>query len=430
MNRRIIRIGALVLVGALSAAGSAGAATKTTKKKITKTTTKVAATAAPSAPTTAAVAATILPAKPTKSEIVIGVPVALSGSSADSGNLSRVNAEAWGKWVNANGGINGHPVKLVIADSGPDAVKGLATLKQMVEGDKVLAVVGEGDPGEAGWLPYLQESKVPTIGGGAGNPPWYKNSYLFALGHSNFIGFLSTPLLAQQVGAKTMFQVVCAEIAGCAEAGRLSEPIALQIGIEYAGTIKVSGSAPSYTAECLAIKQANAGYVHLWVAAAGVARVAAECDKQGVQAIYGGSPGGWNVSTLATLPASVKIEAMTQGFPWWVDDAPVKSYRDIMAKYANGEFRGAYGTYTWSSLELFRKALANVSDNPTRQEVVDSMYKLKDETLDGLLANKINFTNGQNSTEWRCFFLNAYQGGKFSSPKGGLTPTCIPYSLR
>ena len=83
-----------------------------------------------------------------------------SGSAAPSGapivvgnvsNLTNVQAgiqpddsatpNAWVKWTNAHGGINGHPVKLVQLDDGADPGKALADVQQLVQQDHVVALV-------------------------------------------------------------------------------------------------------------------------------------------------------------------------------------------------------------------------------------------------------------------------------------------------
>lgn len=364
----------------------------------------------------------------TKSEIVIGVPAALSGTSAQSGELSKVVAEAWGEWVNDNGGINGHPVNVLVRDSGPDATAALAAVQGLAEDDNVLAMVGHGEPSDESFLPYLQEQQVPTVGGGPGNPLYFthEDTWLFPLGFDAVTtNFSIPPYIAESVDAGSMMQFVCAEVAGCAEAARITEPVAEDLGIEYEATVTVDASAPSYTAECLTLKETGAEYAHVWVAAAGATRVIEECERQGVDVVYGGSPGGLIEGLLEEIPDTVELHTPASGFPWWVDAEPVQEFRDVMEEYSDGDYKGGYGTYTWAALELFRLAMAGVSDDPTRQEVRDAMFALEGEDLDGLLANEISFTQGEKPTSWPCYFELGLDAGELVNWNDGLESTCI-----
>src|SRR5690349_1009881 len=54
----------------------------------------------------------------TGTPISIGVISSLSGPQASSSNQADTVAPAWAEWVNANGGLNGHPVKIISVDDG------------------------------------------------------------------------------------------------------------------------------------------------------------------------------------------------------------------------------------------------------------------------------------------------------------------------
>ncbi len=48
--------------------------------------------------------------------------------------------QAWASWTNAHGGINGHPVKMIVKDDAPEPVGGAAVAKELVEQDHVMAI--------------------------------------------------------------------------------------------------------------------------------------------------------------------------------------------------------------------------------------------------------------------------------------------------
>ena len=80
--------------------------------------------------------------------------------------------EAWADWTNANGGINGHQVKLIAMDTGFNPSTALAEVKQLVEQDHIIALVGEQTSFDATFATYLQQKGIPAVGAGLYTQAW------------------------------------------------------------------------------------------------------------------------------------------------------------------------------------------------------------------------------------------------------------------
>ena len=72
----------------------------------------------------------------------IGLLISLSGPAAAPAGEIRDGAMLEVERINAAGGINGHPIQLVIEDDGTDITKGVTGLTKLVKQDNVLAVLG------------------------------------------------------------------------------------------------------------------------------------------------------------------------------------------------------------------------------------------------------------------------------------------------
>ena len=83
-------------------------------------------TRSPASEAAAATPATKLKGKP----IVIGSVGSFTGPQAPALGAVDDTLKAWAEWKNANGGINGHPVKLIIEDDGSNADQGDAARPQ------------------------------------------------------------------------------------------------------------------------------------------------------------------------------------------------------------------------------------------------------------------------------------------------------------
>lgn len=100
----------------------------------------------------------------TDTEVLIGNCAATSGAFAPVGVPFIAGIEAYAKYVNGLGGINGRQIKFTHTDDEFDPVKGKACLQNLVETEKVFAVVGHfGTPVVAATIEDLKEYGIPTV---------------------------------------------------------------------------------------------------------------------------------------------------------------------------------------------------------------------------------------------------------------------------
>ena len=122
----------------------------------------------------------------------------------DSGPSTR-SAAAWETWVNENGGIAGQPVEVVFKDSANDAAKTQAAAKELVEQDEVIAVVLADGTTEDAIGPYLNEQRMPVVGGfGFSSNVWGKLDNFFTL-KTDVMAIVAGPILAADVVGATTF---------------------------------------------------------------------------------------------------------------------------------------------------------------------------------------------------------------------------------
>jgi branched-chain amino acid transport system substrate-binding protein len=212
---------------------------------------------------------------------------------------------------------------------------------------------------------------------------------------------------------------VCVEVGTCSSGEPFYKELTSKFGIKYNGLLKVSSVAPSYTAECLKSIQDGTDYAQVTLASGPAKKVMAECAKQGFKG-YFGLAGGSSSEDAYKDVSGVKLAGGLFAFPWWADAQPVKDFRDAETKYNTDLWHESNSTAVWAALELVRKALASAPDTVTPQTVVDALYNVKDENLDGLLAKPVTFTKGQGQPNVNCVFL--YQRddtGKYTTVNTG-----------
>ena len=98
-------------------------------------------------------------------KIVLGQAAALDGPAAALGLAMREGLNAAFNEANRAGGIKGHQIELISRDDGYDPNRSIQAAKQLIEQDKVFALVGSvGTPTSAAVQPIAAENGVPFIG--------------------------------------------------------------------------------------------------------------------------------------------------------------------------------------------------------------------------------------------------------------------------
>lgn len=104
------------------------------------------------------------PAKP-PTEIVLGMSTALSGPAADLGTEMRRGVLAALNQVNADGGVQGRPVRLIALDDGYEPSRAGPNMRKLIADEHVTAVVGNvGTPTAVVAIPIANETGTPFVG--------------------------------------------------------------------------------------------------------------------------------------------------------------------------------------------------------------------------------------------------------------------------
>jgi branched-chain amino acid transport system substrate-binding protein len=99
----------------------------------------------------------------------IGAIFAITGDASSLGIPERNTAEMLQKMINQSGGIDGHPIAIKIEDTKGDPTETLTAAKRLVEGEKVLAIVGPSRTGSTlAIVDYMNQAEVPLVSCAAG----------------------------------------------------------------------------------------------------------------------------------------------------------------------------------------------------------------------------------------------------------------------
>jgi branched-chain amino acid transport system substrate-binding protein len=329
----------------------------------------------------------------------------------------------WVQHVNSQGGINGHPVKITVADDAGDVTKAQSLLQGLVTTTKVIGLVGDTDPDTDGATGgYLLQQKIPVVGGGSNTPVWFSNPMFFASG-SNYPAFLyGSALQAKKAGIRKLALAYCNET-NCHRLSALMNGYARKLGIDVVLKQEHSLTQTDFTADCQALKNAGATGISTVSTPDILARFATACQSLGYNP-------DWFLVTSQQLTSFDQNPNWTQygtqnTFPWFqASGSPeLEKYGQLTQDIPAAQHTAALAS-VFVALEMFKAAAtAGIprGGTPTTAELLKGLYTFKNNTVSDLTV-PLTFAAGQPSKAGFCWFGTLLKGGKWTAPT--LKPVC------
>jgi len=106
----------------------------------------------------------------TKDPYVIGAVLSLTGAQSGLGTPEKNAIEMEVVRINADGGINGHPLEVLIEDDASDVDQAIAATTKLIEQDEVLAIIGSTGTGQSmAMRDEINIAQVPQVALGSGS---------------------------------------------------------------------------------------------------------------------------------------------------------------------------------------------------------------------------------------------------------------------
>ena len=327
----------------------------------------------------------------TASTITIGGTVPITGPAALFGSVGR-GADAYFKYVNAHGGVNGRKIKYLYRDDAYDPSKTVQLTRELVENDKVFAIFSTiGTDNTVATTDYLNAAKVPQLFAGTGAAR-VGDSYKT---HPWTIGYLPSfraegaiygRAIAKQTGAKVAVLYEASDFgkdltnglkkglgakAGAIVASQAYEPTDTSIDSQMS-TLHASGAnvlvlnvTPKY-----AILAYLAAHKFGWHPKIYVSSV---CISPNVMDII-----RFNAPELANGSNSIAfVKDPTDKV--WAKDPVVELYRSILKRYAPGaKAEDVYNFYGMAVAYTMVDALKHAGKSPTRASLLKAATHLNE----------------------------------------------------
>lgn len=352
----------------------------------------------------------------------VGVICSCTGPEASSTAASAPALQAWADSVNARGGIDGHRVTIIVKDDALNPGTAQIAAKELVTQDHVLAIFDNSDVDTA-FAAYVASQHVPVIGSYADSPEMYTNADFFPNGST--INWLpaGSVYLAKKAHAKKLADLYCAEVAICKQFAVAGEHVAAKAGLHVVYSAPISFAAPSYTAQCLAAKQAGASAMTVGDASAIVVKVAQNCQAQGYTPVQLSADGTVAVSWRTTPAMNGNLDVQPD-IPFFVDSTPaakamLAAFHTYEPSLVSSPDFGEVAVEAWTSGLIFEAAAkaAHLGNGATPRQVISGLYDLHAATFGGMTP-PLTYARGKPTTGISCMFLMGIKDAHWTLPIG------------
>ena len=325
-------------------------------------------------------------------------------------------ARAWVADVTARGGLNGHPVRLILGDDGGDPAKTQALVRRMVEQDKVQAFYTVAAPTTLqAATPYLEQVQVPIIGLCECNPAVDESPMAFQPGIGSTTG-LAWAHLAPLVGMSDKRKLsifYCREVSSCPQSAEGIKGLAGQVGVQVVHETQMSLAQPDYTAEVLSARNAGADAIIIVADKATIVRILRSAHRQGYRPQVSTPTAGYEPDFIRAGGDDVEGTVVASSTVPWSTSPRLADYRTAMARYVPDGEMSTLGAEMWGAGKLIELLAKRFPANPTSADFLDALYSLRGETAGGIFP-PLAFVKGKgHAATNQCVVPVKVVGGQF-----------------
>ncbi len=314
----------------------------------------------------------------------IGFSGPLSGPAAFMGDVNKKTAIMLTEQMNAAGGINGHPIELIVYDSENKPDVALEVFNRLIKRDKVLAIVGPVTSVEAvGVIGVVEQEKVPTImlpTTKAIVEPVRKYVFKVAISEADAVA-KDLDYLKEQ--GKTRIAMVTSQDSYGEAAREVIEEMAPAKGIEIILKEKVSMDDNDMTPVVFKVKNSGAQALFEWTHVKPSIILTRNIKQVGLDMPVIHSVGFVNESNIETI-GQAAVEGQYGGTYKFMDavalpdsdpQKPIllKYQRDFLEKYR--ERPTQFGVNAYDAMQILAAALKKAG--PNREKIRDEIEKTR-----------------------------------------------------
>jgi len=328
------------------------------------------------------IALTVAPAF-AKDAIKVGAILAVTGPASFLGAPEAKTLQMLADEINAKGGIKGSKIELIIKDSGGNPEKAISFAKQLIEEDKVIAIIGPSTTGETMKIKNItEEGKTILLSCAAAevivNPV---AKYVFKTPQKDSYAAQKIFMQMKKMGIKKIGVVSGND--GFGKAGKEQlEKLAPEYGIEIVVNEVYDKDATDLTAVATKLKAANVQAVVNWSIVPAQSIIAKNMRQIGMKVPLFQSHGFGNIKYVQAAGDAAEGIIFPAGRLLVADDLPKSNkQRAVLLKYKKDyetnfkEDVSTFGGHGYDALMILVQAIEKVG--PDKEKVRDTIENMK-----------------------------------------------------
>jgi branched-chain amino acid transport system substrate-binding protein len=365
----------------------------------------------------------------TPTEIVLGGLHPYSGPASAYGAIGK-GAQAYFAYINDNGGVNGRKITYKDLDDAYSPPQAVQLVKQLVEQDHVFAMFNTlGTPSNTAIRPYLNQNQVPQLFVATGASTWGADAAKFPWTIGWQPDYQSEAIIYARY---LMKEDPNAKIAVLYQNDDYGEDyltgLKAGLGKKTDAIVKTATyevTDPAVSSQIASLKASGANTFFIFAT-----------PKFSVQALVAAAQQSWKprifLNTVSNSQTTMKAAtsaggvAATQGVisvqylkdpaePKWDNDAGMKLYRAIAAKYlAGADPNNGYFLYGMGAAYTMVDCLQRAGKNLTRRGMMDAAIHLNERDNPFVISGVVVQTSPNNRFPIGQEQLASYEGTRFS----------------
>jgi branched-chain amino acid transport system substrate-binding protein len=302
----------------------------------------------------------------------IGALFALSDYNSSLGIPEKQTVDMMVEKINANGGINGHKLEVIVYDTKSSTQECVTLATKLIEQDQVLAIIGPSSTGESNALkPIVTEAQIPLISCAAGAAivtPVSESYWVFKTPQSDILAVKELYKYLRDVKGFTNIAIITSSDGFGAGGKGFLESQASSYGINIVDKETFDPTATSVESQLTTIRNTSAQAIVCWGTSQGAAVVAQNRDALNIDIPLFCSHGVANKQFITGAGTAANGVIFPAGKLLVADQLPdsnpqksvlVEYKTDYEAEYGAGTIN-TFGGHAYDALNMVVEALKEV----------------------------------------------------------------------
>ena len=321
--------------------------------------------------------------------ITLGNTTSQSGAMAGQFDGTPNAAFAYLQAINQQGGWRGRKLEMKILDDGLDGTRNASQTRRLVEEEKAFALLANATPVQDASVGYLREKGIPVVVSVPATAGCSETNFVPCTLSKNKWSGAAEKYLGPQgegtVGSKVALIWIAQQISR--EQARGVRAAMKTYGWDVVTEFEAQLAQPEFTSFVLEARNAGAQMVYSVMEISSNSRLGKDMARQNWKVpLYGLV--NYDEKLIKNLGAAAEGHMGVAGPVLYSEDHPaMEEYRQTYHRSFPGAPLGSFSTFGWVAAKLFvDQGLARLGNDITRQALLDTLYQVRDYTIDGFQA--------------------------------------------